>query len=53
MYQEYAGGAPRNEWENDLLDPPTQIKDGHIVLPDGPGLGFELNEKLLASRRID
>ncbi len=53
LYQEYAGGAPRNEWENDLLDPPTQIKDGHIVLPDGPGLGFELNEKLLASRRID
>ncbi len=53
LYQEYAGGAPRNEWENDLLDPPTQIKDGHIVLPDGPGLGFELNEKMLASRRID
>ena len=53
LYQEYAGGAPRNEWENDLLDPPTQIKDGHIVLPDGPGLGFELNEKLLASRRIN
>ena len=53
LYQEYAGGAPRNEWENDLLDPPTQIKDGRIVLPDGPGLGFELNEKMLASRRID
>ena len=53
LYQEYAGGAPRNEWENHLLDPPTRIKDGRIMLPDGPGLGFELNEKLLASRRID
>ena len=53
LYQEYAGGAPRNEWENELLDPPTQIENGHIILPDGPGLGSKLNEKLLASRRID
>ena len=53
LYQEYAGGAPRNEWENELLDPPTQIENGHIILPDGPGLGSRLNEKLLASRRID
>lgn len=53
LYQEYAGGAPRNEWENELLDPPTRIENGHIVLPDGPGLGFVLNEKLLASRRIE
>ena len=53
LYQEYAGGAPRNEWENELLDPPTRIENGHIVMPDGPGLGFVLNEKLLASRRIE
>ena len=53
LYQEYAGGAPRNEWENELLDPPTRIENGSIVLPEGPGLGFELNEDLLASRRID
>ena len=53
LYQEYAGGAPRNEWENELLYPPTRIENGTVVLPDGPGLGFELNEELLASRRID
>ena len=53
LYQEYAGGAPRNEWENELLDPPTQIENGHIILPDGPGLGFVLNEKLLAARSIE
>jgi galactonate dehydratase len=53
LYQEYAGGAPRNEWENELLDPPTRIENGHIILPDGPGLGSTLNEEALASRRID
>lgn len=53
LYQEYAGGAPQNEWENELLDPPTRIENCSIVLPAGPGLGFELNEDLLASRRID
>jgi L-alanine-DL-glutamate epimerase-like enolase superfamily enzyme len=53
LYQEYAGGALVNEWENELLDPPTQIENGRIILPDGPGLGSRLNEKVLASRRID
>ena len=53
LYQEYAGGAPQNEWENELLDPPTQIEKGRIILSDGPGLGSVLNEDLLASRRID
>lgn len=53
LYQEYAGGAPGNEWEVDLLDPPTQIENGHVILPDGPGLGSLLNESVLASRRID
>lgn len=53
LYQEYAGGAPEDEWENHLLEPPTQIKNGHIILPDQPGLGCKLNEKVIASRRID
>ncbi len=53
LYQEYAGGAPENEWENALLEPPTQIKNGHIILPNRPGLGAKLNEKVLASRRLD
>ena len=52
LYQEYAGGAPCNVWEHELLDPPTRIEKGFAILPDGPGLGSELNEKLLESRRI-
>ena len=53
LYQEYAGGAPQSEWENDLLDPPSRIEDGHLFLPDGPGLGFRLNEDLVAARSVD
>lgn len=53
LYQEYAGGAPKNEWEHELLDPPTEIENGHLILPKGPGLGSNLNEKLIASRRVD
>ena len=53
FYQEYAGGAPNNDWENELLEPSMQIENGHLVLHQGPGLGFKLNEKLLASRQIN
>jgi galactonate dehydratase len=50
LAQEYPSTAPEDRWENDLLDPPTELKDGQIVLTDRPGLGSKLNEKLLASR---
>ena len=53
LFQEYAGGAPIDAWENELLIPPTQIVNGHLVLPDFPGLGFKLNESLVASQQID
>ena len=53
LFQEYAGGAPIDAWENELLIPPTRIVNGHLVLPDLPGLGFKLNESLVASKQID
>ena len=31
---------------NDLLTKPIQWEDGYVAIPDGPGLGFELNEEL-------
>jgi len=52
LYQEYASVAPEDQWELDLLDPPTQLDHGHIIPPEGPGLGSKLNEKLLKERRI-
>lgn len=32
---------------NDLFSPMPEIKDGHLVLPDRPGLGIELNEDVV------
>lgn len=52
LYQEWANCAPGDSWEQELLEPPTRIEDGHILLPSTPGLGFELNEKALKKRRI-
>jgi len=52
LYQEWASVAPEDAWERDLIDPPPEIKDGRLVLPDGPGLGFTLNEDLVEQRRI-
>ena len=53
IYQEYAALAPTDAAALELLDPPTRVEKGHIVLSDAPGLGFELNEKLVAARRVD
>jgi|GEM_PF-5895775 len=52
LYQEWANCAPEDNWEQDLICPPTQIEKGHVILPNGLGLGFELNEKLVNSKRI-
>ena len=52
-FQEYAGGAPIDSWEHELLIPPTQIANGHLILPDLPGLGFKLNEDLMVSKQLD
>ncbi len=30
-------------WRGDLVDPPERFEDGSIAVPEGPGLGVELN----------
>jgi galactonate dehydratase len=42
---EYAWGEV--DWRADLIDPPERIKDGYLLLPDGPGLGHHLSEETL------
>ena len=43
--QEYTGESepPKSE----LLKNPLELKDGYITVPDGPGLGVEINEEAL------
>jgi len=44
--QEYTGESepPKNE----LLVTPLELKDGYLTVPEGPGLGIELNEDALS-----
>lgn len=45
--QEYTGESdpPKSE----LLVNPLELRDGYLIVPDGPGLGIELNEVALAT----
>lgn len=45
--QEYTGESepPKSE----LLVNPLKLEDGHLVVPEGPGLGIELNEAALST----
>jgi galactonate dehydratase len=44
--QEYTGESEPPK--SDLLLKPLELKDGYLTVPDGPGLGIELNEAALA-----
>ncbi|MDA0677428.1 MAG: galactonate dehydratase, partial [Chloroflexi bacterium] len=44
--QEYTGESEPPK--SDLLVKPLELKDGYLTVPDGPGLGIELNEAALA-----
>lgn len=32
-------------WKDDLVTNPPRIEDGHLIVPDGPGWGTEINEE--------
>ncbi|MFC1650574.1 mandelate racemase/muconate lactonizing enzyme family protein [Candidatus Latescibacterota bacterium] len=36
-----------NDWRGDLVNPPEQFINGSIKVPDGPGIGIELNESVV------
>ena len=44
--QEYTGESEPPK--SDLLVKPLELKDGYLTVPEGPGLGIELNEAALA-----
>ena len=39
-------------WRGDLVEPPERFEEGSIAVPEGPGLGIELNETVARERRI-
>ena len=46
--QEYTGTEFESP-KSDLVKEPLKLVDGHLLLPDGPGLGIELNEDAFSS----
>jgi len=47
----YAGGGRRILYPfplaEEILAEPLDIRNGHLVVPDGPGLGVEINERVI------
>ena len=39
--------------EDDLLDPPLEVREGKIQVPDGPGVGVRISEQKLKRYRLD
>jgi galactonate dehydratase len=39
------------DWRADLLDPPEQVVDGHLLLSDQPGIGHRLNLEIVAAHQ--
>jgi D-arabinonate dehydratase len=42
-----------NPLRDELLEQPLQVENGHLVVPDGPGLGIRLNPDTVARYRVD
>lgn len=40
-------------WEDNIIETPLTLTDGHMTVPDGPGLGITIDDARLESLRID
>ena len=40
------------DWRPDLVDPPEVFRDGELTVPDGPGLGVTLNDRVVRSHLL-
>jgi L-alanine-DL-glutamate epimerase-like enolase superfamily enzyme len=52
-YFELAGVDPRAPTESPLVKNPVQIEDGYVVVPQGPGLGAELDWGEIERRTVE
>ena len=52
LVQEFPGSRPDHAWTQELIDPPAEVRDGELVVPEGPGLGFSVDEKKIEKIRI-
>jgi len=47
-FQEY-NIEPHRLWDRLFVEPVLEVKDGYLTVPEGPGLGVEINEKVLGA----
>lgn len=40
-------------WETDVLHSPLEVSDGALTIPNGPGLGIDVDETIVENHRID
>lgn len=54
-YFEYGLTHPRTEWLNDqgFVEPVEVVEDGTVAVPDGPGLGVEIDWGFVGERTTD
>jgi L-alanine-DL-glutamate epimerase-like enolase superfamily enzyme len=41
------------QWKRDLINDQTTIEDGHTAVPNRPGIGVEVNEKVLERHKVE
>jgi gluconate/galactonate dehydratase len=41
------------QWKRDLVNDQSKVESGYTKVPDRPGLGIEVNEKILESHRVE
>lgn len=41
------------QWKRDLVNDETKVEQGYTTVPDKPGIGVDVNEKVLASHRAE
>ncbi|WP_246310231.1 hypothetical protein [Halorarum halophilum] len=42
-----------NGWHRELVTTPAEAEDGHLLLPEGPGLGTELADSVLEADGVE
>ncbi|MBB5253932.1 mandelate racemase/muconate lactonizing enzyme family protein [Sulfurisphaera ohwakuensis] len=41
------------QWKRDIVFDETKIENGHVKVPDKPGIGVSINEKLIESLKVE
>ena len=49
IQEEMSGAVP---WYHDVVDGPIRAKHGYWLIPDRPGLGAEVDEKVIAKHPV-